>query len=95
MESLSCALRSQLERTNLENHQIFNHLHPQTVQNQNQGGATSLQTVEQDCPLVNILHLPRLPNQGVGVAASPKTLNIPGAGLQLEMVYHATTLSGL
>ena len=95
MESLSCALRSQLERANPENHKIFNHLHPQTIQNQNQGGATSLQTVEQDRPLVYIFHLPRISNQGVGVATPPYTLNIPGAGLQLEMVYHVTTLSGL
>ena len=63
--------------------------------NQNHGGATSLQAVEQDCPLVDIFHLPRISNQGVGVAAPPTTLNTSGAGLQLEMVYHVTTLSGL
>ena len=95
MESLSRALRCQLERTNLENHQIFNHLHPETVQHKNQGRATSLQTAEQECPLVHILHLPRLSNQGVGVASSPKTLNIPGAGLQLEMVYYVCSLLSL
>ena len=71
MESLSRAIRGQLERANLEDHKIFNHLHPQTVQNQNQGGATSLQAVEQDSPLVYIFHLPRLSNQGVGVATPP------------------------
>ena len=86
MESLSRAIRGQLERANLENYKVVNHLHPQTVQNQNQGGATSLQAVEQDCPLVYIFHLPRISNQGVGVAAPPTTLNTSGAGLQLEMV---------
>ena len=38
---------------------------------------------------------PRVSKQGVGVATPPQTLNISGGGLQLEMVYHVTTLSGL
>ena len=31
----------------------------------------------------------------MGATASPQTLIDPGTGLQLEVVYHATTLSGL
>ena len=57
--------------------------------------AIYVQTAEQDCTPIHIFNISRISNQGVGVTASPQTLIDPGTGLQLEMVYHATTLSGL
>ena len=75
--------------------QNLNHYYTQTIQDQNKRWAIYVETGEQDCAAIHIFHLPCLSNQGVGVTASPQTLIDPGTGLQLEVVYHATTLSGL
>ena len=80
-------------RKALEKHKISNHCHSQTFQDQNKSGATYVQSVEQNCISIHIFNLSRLSNQGV--TTFPQTLIDPGTGLQLEMVYHATTLSGL
>ena len=66
----------------------------QRFQDQNQSRTTFVQTIEQNCIAIHIFHLSSLSNQGVGVTTSPQTLIDPGTGLQLEVVYHVTTLSG-
>ena len=95
MESTPCAIRNQFKRADLKKHKIFNHYHTQTIQDQNKRWAIYVETGEQDCAAIHIFHLSCISNQGVGVTASPQTLIDPGTGLQLEVVYHATTLSGL